>query len=82
MMSSVAPSLAMFHTVELFGFYLAPMAFWAAAAVIPFVGLRWLLARWGAYRFIWHRSLFNLALYVLLVGCIVFLGNVFFGKFA
>jgi hypothetical protein len=27
------------------------------------------------YRFIWHRSLFNLALYVLLMGGVVFLGN-------
>ena len=29
----------------------------------------------GFYRFVWHRSLFNLALYVLLVGGITFLGS-------
>lgn len=71
----MTPSLAMFHTVELFGFYLSPLAFWAAGAVIPFVAVRCLLRRYGAYRFIWHRSLFNLALYILLLGCIVFFGT-------
>ncbi len=78
----MTPTLAMFHTVELLGFYLSPVVFWAGAAVVPFIAVRKLLERWGAYRFIWHRSLFNLALYVLLVGGIVFLGNVFFGTFA
>ena len=34
-----------------------------------------LLDRFGLYRFVWHRSLFNLALYVLLVGGAVLFGN-------
>jgi hypothetical protein len=69
------PNLAALHTVEFLGFYLPPMMLWAAVAVIPFVILRWLLERFGFYRLVWHRSLFNLALYVLLVGGTVFLGN-------
>ena len=70
------PSLAVFHSVEFLGFYLPPALLWAGAAVIPFAVLRWLLERFGLYRFVWHRSLFNLALYVLLVG-----GGVVFGTF-
>jgi Protein of unknown function (DUF1656) len=69
------PSLAAFHTVEFFGFYLPPLVLWATGAVIPFVIFRWLLARVGFYRFVWHRPLFNLALYVLLAGAVIFLGN-------
>jgi hypothetical protein len=69
------PSLAALHTVEFLGFYLPPLMVWAMAAMIPFVVLRWLLDRLGFYRFVWRRSLFNLALYVLLVGGTIFLGN-------
>jgi uncharacterized protein DUF1656 len=69
------PSLAVFHSVEFLGFYLPPALLWAVAAVIPFAALRWLLERFGLYRFVWHRSLFNLALYVLLVGSGVFFGT-------
>jgi Protein of unknown function (DUF1656) len=69
------PSLAAFHTVEFVGFYLPPLMLWAAGAIIPFVIVRWLLERFGLYRFVWHRPLFNLAVYVLLMGGLVFFGN-------
>ncbi len=69
------PSLTAFHTVEFLGFYLPPLVLWAGGAVIPFVILRWLLGRFDLYRFVWHRPLFNLALYVLVVGGVVFFGN-------
>lgn len=69
------PHIAAFHTVQFFGFYLPPLMLWAATALIPFAAVRWLLDRFGFYRFVWHRSLFNLALYVLLTGGIVFVGN-------
>ncbi len=68
-------NLAAFHTVEFVGFYLPPLFLWAAGAIIPFAIIRWLLDRFGLYRFVWHRPLFNLALYVLLVGGALFLGN-------
>jgi Protein of unknown function (DUF1656) len=69
------PSIAVFHTVEFFGFYLPPLVLWAATSLIPFIVFRWLLDRFDLYRFVWHRSLFNLALYVLLVGGVIFFGN-------
>jgi Protein of unknown function (DUF1656) len=67
--------LASFHTLEFFGFYLSPLMLWASAALILLVAFRWLLERLDFYRFVWHRSLFNLALYVLLLGGIAFLGS-------
>ncbi|MCJ8145081.1 DUF1656 domain-containing protein [Ancylobacter sp. A5.8] len=71
----MTPSLSFFHTVELVGFYLPPLLIWALVALVPFLLLRAILDRSGLYRFVWHRSLFNLALYVLLLGGAVFLGN-------
>jgi len=69
------PNIAIFHTVEFLGFYLPPLAVWAAMALVPFAVLRWLIGWLGLYRFIWHRSLFNVALYVMLIGGVVFYGN-------
>ncbi len=72
---SMLPNLTLFHTVEFLGFYLPPLALWAGAAFLPFLVLRAVIGRLGLYRFVWHRSLFNLALYVLLVGGAVYLGS-------
>lgn len=69
------PSFSVRHSVEFLGFYLPPLALCAGGAIILFVVLRWLLARLGFYRFVWHRPLFNLALYVLLLGGVVFFGD-------
>jgi hypothetical protein len=69
------PRLEVFHTLEFLGFYLSPLVLWAGVALILFAVLRRLLERLDFYRFVWHRSLFNLALYVLLVGGITFLGS-------
>lgn len=68
-------SLATLHTVEFAGFYLPALLLRAAAAIIPFAVIRWLFERMGLYHWLWHRPLFNLALYVLLIGGIVFLGS-------
>jgi hypothetical protein len=69
------PSFSVRHSVEFLGFYLPPLALCAAGAVVLFVILRWQFARLGLYRFVWHRPLFNLALYVLLLGGVVFFGD-------
>lgn len=69
------PSFAVRHSVEFLGFYLPPLVLCAIGAVVLFGILRWQLARSGLYRFVWHRPLFNLALYVLLLGGVVFFGD-------
>ena len=61
-----------FRTVDLFGFYLPPVALWAAAAFIPYLVIS-RLADWaGFYRLVWHRPLFDAALYVIIVGALTF----------
>jgi hypothetical protein len=61
--------------IDVFGFYVPSIAAWALFALIPFLLLRWLLSANGFYRFIWHRALFNLALYMLLLSGIFLSGG-------
>jgi hypothetical protein len=69
------PGFSVRHSVEFLGFYLPPLLLCAGSAAVVFVLLRQLLARAGLYRFVWHRPLFDLALYVLLLGGVVFFGD-------
>lgn len=78
----ILPDLAIFHTVEFLGFYLPPAALWAACALVPFLLLRWLLRRIGLYALVWNPSLFNIALYVLVMGGLVYFGNIYLGSIA
>ena len=41
-------------------------------------GLRVLLVKAGAYRYLWHPPLFNLALYVLVLGALFELMHILF----
>jgi hypothetical protein len=55
-------------TIDFFGFYLPAPLVWAAFAVLPCAILCWGLRRLGFYRLIWHRALFDMALYVIILG--------------
>jgi hypothetical protein len=55
-------------TMDLFGFYLPAPLIWAALAVLPCALLSWILRRLGFYRLVWHRALFDMALYVIIMG--------------
>jgi hypothetical protein len=61
--------------LDFFGFYLPPLVLWFVVALVPFILLRWGLDRIGAYTFIWHRPLFDAALYVVILGGLVFSGG-------
>ncbi|WAC73046.1 DUF1656 domain-containing protein [Roseateles sp. SL47] len=53
--------------VDVFGLYLPWLMPLAFAALLMLWGVRRLLALCGAYRWIWHPALFDMALYVLLL---------------
>lgn len=62
----------LFHTVDLFGFYLPPVALWAAAAIVPYLVISRVAGWLGFYRLVWHRPLFDAALYVIILGAMIF----------
>jgi hypothetical protein len=61
--------------LDFFGFYLPPLVLWALVVLVPFLVVRWVLGRAGAYAFIWHRPLFDVALFVAMLGGLVFSGG-------
>jgi Protein of unknown function (DUF1656). len=53
--------------INFFGVYLAPMALYIAIGAVAFIAIRRLIARLKLERFIWHGSLFDVALFASLV---------------
>ena len=58
--------------LDLFGIYVPPLMLLATLAWLIAAVLARLLNRAGFYRAVWHRPLFNVALYVLVLGAVVF----------
>jgi protein AaeX len=60
-----------FKEVNIFGVYVAPFAPMMLAAWGLSLGLQHLGDRFGIGRFVWHRALFNLAVYVIVLSLTV-----------
>jgi len=55
---------------DIYGVYLPAFAVFAAIAFVLQVVIKRLLDACGAYRFVWHRALFDLAVYVILLAVV------------
>jgi hypothetical protein len=56
--------------VDLFGIYIAPAALVALVALVVFLFLRRWFDRIKIQRWVWHRPLFDTAVYVILLSLI------------
>ncbi|HEY4546856.1 MAG TPA: DUF1656 domain-containing protein [Pedomonas sp.] len=56
----------MIGEISVLGIYMSPLLVWALLALCLYLPARWLLRRSGFYRLVWHRALFDMALYVIL----------------
>lgn len=56
---------------DLYGVFVPATVVWMLAAFAVTTGVRAVLARIGFYRIVWHRSLFNFSLYILVLGALV-----------
>ncbi|WP_424630244.1 DUF1656 domain-containing protein [Bradyrhizobium sp. SYSU BS000235] len=63
------------YDVDLFGVLMPSLLVWCTIAYVLGTLLRRLIERTGFYRFVWHRALFDLALYVCLLGGVVYLSS-------
>jgi hypothetical protein len=63
------------YEIDLFGVLVPALLLWLVAAYLLGALLRLLLERSGLYRFVWHRALFDFALYVCLLGAVVYLSS-------
>lgn len=63
----------MIKEIDIGGVYITPFLAWAVLAVLTNTVLRRLLDRIGFYRLVWHRYLFDTAVFVLLFAGITFI---------
>jgi hypothetical protein len=59
------------HEIDIYGVFVPDLLVWIVVAFLVSVPLRRILAALGFYRLVWHRALFDTALYVILLGGIV-----------
>lgn len=57
--------------LDLYGIFVPSLAAWMLIAFVISLPLRWVLTWTGFYRLVWHRPLFDLALYIVLLGTVV-----------
>jgi hypothetical protein len=55
---------------DIYGVYFPAFAVFAGLAFIIQIEVKRLLDAYGVYRFVWHRALFDLAIYVILLGLV------------
>ena len=60
-----------FTEINLFGVYVAPISVMMVAAWFVTIWLRWSAARFGLLRYVWHPSLFVLAVYMIVLSSMV-----------
>jgi Protein of unknown function (DUF1656) len=63
------------YEFDIVGIFVPALLVWLVLTYAIGALLRPLLERSGLYRFVWHRALFDLALYVCLLGGVVFLSS-------
>ncbi|QCI95073.1 DUF1656 domain-containing protein [Novosphingobium sp. EMRT-2] len=56
--------------LHLYGVFFPHLFATAAVALVPFLLIQIAMRRWRLYRFVWHRSLFEIALFVALTGAV------------
>ncbi|MBB6250920.1 DUF1656 domain-containing protein [Nitrospirillum iridis] len=58
----------MIGEMDIHGVFVPPLLVWGAIAFLISMAVRWGLRLVGAYRLVWHRPLFDLAVYVIVLG--------------
>jgi hypothetical protein len=67
----------MTYELDLFGVIVPSLLLWSVLAYVLMHIVSKLVARAGLYRHVWHAALFDFAIYVCLVGSLVFVSKEF-----
>ena len=60
----------MLKEINIEGVFVAPFVGYLAAAIIIFVPVRLLFDRWQIQRYVWHRQLFDMSVFVIILSLI------------
>jgi hypothetical protein len=63
------------YEVDIFGVLVPSLLLWIVVTYGLCALLRAFLQRAGVYRMVWHRALFDLALFVCLLGGVIYLSS-------
>lgn len=58
----------MIKEITIAGVYVAPFAAYLIVSGLIYLPLRWIFNRIRIERFVWHRTLFDLAVFIILLG--------------
>jgi hypothetical protein len=61
--------------LNLYGVFVPALFLWMLVALVIVLVLRRTLAQSGGYALIWHRPLFDISLYVIVLGVVVYLSK-------
>jgi Protein of unknown function (DUF1656) len=61
----------MIGEIDIFGVFVPAVLVLMLIAYLINLGIRTVFAYVGFYRFVWHRSIFDLGIYVLVLGLVV-----------
>ena len=61
----------MIAELDIFGVLMAPIVGYALLAIPVALLLRWILARLGFFRLVWHPALFEVSLYLIILSLFV-----------
>lgn len=64
----------MIGEIDIYGVYFPVFVVFAAIAFLLLLVVKRLLDAGGIYRFVWHRPLFDIAIYVILLGVVTVAG--------
>ena len=67
----------MIGEIDLLGVFVPALLMMMLVAYFINLGIRVVLTRIGFYRLVWHRSMFDLGIYVLVLSAIVFFSRRF-----
>jgi hypothetical protein len=60
----------MLKEINICGVFFAPFAGYVVLALLVFYPLRLLFDRWAIQRYVWHRPLFDISVYVIILSLI------------
>ncbi|WP_050631963.1 DUF1656 domain-containing protein [Bradyrhizobium viridifuturi] len=63
------------YELDIYGVLVPALLLWLIIAYALSAVANRIMQRFGLYRLVWHRALFNFALYVCLLGVVVYLSE-------
>ena len=63
------------YEIDIYGVLIPSLLLWLVVAYAVSAVLSRIMQRFGLYRLVWHRALFNFALFVCVLGVVVYLSE-------